>query len=176
MLADAGYGTNVVAVAGGIPRVHIQIYPTNYYTPSVHRYLQLAANIYDASTNRTANVANNTNGLGFPSVFRPVFFDEQSTTGPNITNRVWITGYEEVTNYDATIVGTNVATMVPFHDLENDPASRRPVQARHMVYGVPLIIGAKKGFPNFNEFALQSDISAARKLSFHRLSASSPPV
>jgi len=31
---------------------HIQIWPTNYYTPAVHRLLQLAANMYDATTNR----------------------------------------------------------------------------------------------------------------------------
>ena len=37
-----------------------------------------------------------------------------------------------------------------------------------MVYGIPLIIGAKKGFPNFNKFALQNDITVTRKLHFHR--------
>ena len=31
---------------------NIPIYPVNYYTPAVHRLLQLAANIYDASTNK----------------------------------------------------------------------------------------------------------------------------
>ena len=41
----------------------IQIYPTNQYTPSVHRLLQVTANLYDAQ---------NTNF--FPSVFRPIFW------------------------------------------------------------------------------------------------------
>ena len=31
----------------------IQLYPTNQYTPSVHRLLQVTANLYDAMTNRT---------------------------------------------------------------------------------------------------------------------------
>ena len=31
----------------------IQLYPTNQYTPSVHRLLQVTANLYDALTNRT---------------------------------------------------------------------------------------------------------------------------
>ena len=31
----------------------IQIYPTNQYTPSVHRLLQVAANLYDAAATRT---------------------------------------------------------------------------------------------------------------------------
>ena len=54
MLANAGYdstSTNPVRVSVD----HIQIYPTNFYTPSVHQILQMAANIYDASeyvTNR----------------------------------------------------------------------------------------------------------------------------
>jgi hypothetical protein len=30
----------------------LQVYPTNYYTPSVHRLLQVAANLYDCTTNR----------------------------------------------------------------------------------------------------------------------------
>jgi hypothetical protein len=163
MLAEAGYGTNIVDYIGGIPKVHIQIYPTNYYSPSVHRYLQLAANIYDASTNRTFNVPNATNG--FPSIFRPIFFDEGSSPGG--TNRVWITGYTEVTNIDVTLVGTNLAQLRPFHDL-NDPGDRRPVRPTDMVYGVPLVIGAKKGLPNFNEFGLLQDISVGRNLIFHR--------
>jgi hypothetical protein len=163
MLADAGYGTNIVDYVGGLPRIHIQIYPTNYYTPSVHRYLQLAANIYDASTNRTFNVPDATNG--FPSVFRPRFFDEVNTPGG--TNRVWITGYTEVTNIDITLVATNLSQLSPFHDL-NDPGDRRPVRPTDMVYGVPLVIGAKKGLPNFNEFGLLQDINVGRNLIFHR--------
>ena len=34
---------------------NILIYPTNYYTPSVHRLIQLAANMYDATTNSFTN-------------------------------------------------------------------------------------------------------------------------
>ena len=41
---------------------NLQVYPTNYYTPSVHRLLQLAANIYDSSTNR-ALVSGQTNSV-----------------------------------------------------------------------------------------------------------------
>jgi len=65
-------------------------------------------------------------------------------------------------------VATNLAQVVPYHDL-NDPGDSRPVRATDMVYGVPLIIGAKKGFPNFNEFGLLQDISVARNLIFHRV-------
>jgi hypothetical protein len=36
------------------------------------------------------------------------------------------------------------------------------------VYGIPLVIGAKKGLPNFNEFAMYSQVQVTRKLQFHR--------
>ncbi len=38
------------------------------------------------------------------------------------------------------------------------------------VYGVPWNIGAKKGFPNFNEFAMSSPFQLARKLEIERVS------
>src|SRR5580698_8302031 len=41
---------------------HIQIYPTNQYTPAVHRLLQVTANIYDATTTNF-----------YPTIFRPLF-------------------------------------------------------------------------------------------------------
>src|SRR6516165_11977006 len=36
----------------------IQVYTSNQYTPAVHRLLQVTANIYDSTTNRTFGVAN----------------------------------------------------------------------------------------------------------------------
>src|SRR5262249_16922319 len=120
------------------------------------------------------------NGNGFPSVFRPIFSDEAGVKGSS--NRVWIVGYREVgelTNVVDQMLTNNAPPPPPpspvrfFHVLD-DPRDR-PVKPQDMVFGVPLIIGAKKGFPNFNEFAMQSDISAARKLTFHRRTVSSAP-
>src|SRR5215472_3154159 len=52
-----GFFTNVAARLLGselnVSLNHIQIYPTNEYTPAVHRLLQLTANLYDAATNHT---------------------------------------------------------------------------------------------------------------------------
>jgi hypothetical protein len=146
----------------GVDLNRIQIYPTNQYTPAVHRLLQVAANIYDGATNRTFNIPDATNG--FPSVFRPIFFDEFGTTNGTGTN-VWIIGYSEVTNIDITLVATNPGLSATFHDL-NDRRGR--IKLHDMVYGVPLVIGAKKGFPNFNEFGLLQDVNVARNLIFHR--------
>jgi len=35
-------------------------------------------------------------------------------------------------------------------------------------YGVPYVIGAKKGFPNFNEFAVGSQVEVTRKLELRK--------
>ena len=48
------------------------------YTPAVQRVLQLAANIYDATTNRSALY-----GKDYPSVFRPIFY---KTISGSVTN------------------------------------------------------------------------------------------
>ena len=51
-----GFFTNVAArllqSQLGLSLNHLQLYPTNQYTPSVHRLLQVTANLYDATTNR----------------------------------------------------------------------------------------------------------------------------
>ena len=120
------------------------------YTPAVQRLLQLSANLCDAS---------NTNF--FPSVFRPLFANDGS-------NDVFIIGYLQVTNvsgvtdpqlaspYDVTqligIGGTPIADT-------NGPVN---------VYGVPWIIGAKKGLPNFNQFYMIPSAQVARKLEVSR--------
>ena len=43
------------------------------------------------------------------------------------------------------------------------------------VYGVPWIIGAKKGFPNFNEFSMESIVQTTRKLQVTRDVTNQPP-
>ena len=128
----------------------IQIYPTNFYTPSVHRLLQLAANIYDATINRTYGVAGMASG--FPTVFQPLFSNLGTATN------VYIVGYQEVTN--------TTLTAAHMRDLSN-PNDRPAVwPSSDMFYGVPVVVGAKKGFPNFNQFVMQTDITAGRKLMF----------
>ncbi len=140
LLADAGYN---FTTAG------IQLWPTNYYTPSVHRLLQLAANMYDATTNRTI-----TGYPHLPSVFCPVFANNNGV--------IYITGYEEAT--DTTFLN------FPTRDLQlaTGPTGRAAIRGRVMVYGVPAVIGAKKGFPNFNELAMQTQVQVTRKLQFLR--------
>ena len=166
LLANAGF-TNMSVT-------NLIIYPFNFYTPAVHHFLQLAANIYDASgaTNRAA--AANPQYV-FPTVFRPIF--RRVTTPTNVL--VEIVGYREVVN--ANIANSRVAPIMV--ELDN-PASpnggpgKIPVgpwnpndindKNEPMVSGIPLIIGAKKNFPNFNELAMQTEVFVSRLLEFRR--------
>ena len=42
-------------------------------------------------------------------------------------------------------------------------------------HGIPLVIAARKGFPNFNEFAMLSEFLVSRRLQFTRLATNLPP-
>ncbi|HKI69843.1 MAG TPA: hypothetical protein VKA67_09665, partial [Verrucomicrobiae bacterium] len=139
---------------------NIPLYPTNYYTPAVHRILQMAANIYDATTN----------GL-FPTIFRPTF--SVSPAGdPN--GNIYISGYQLVNGPNDTLTDNGFLTTPVTLDNASVTNGRGAVVSRPdniNVYGVPWVIGAKKGFPNFNEFALQSVSQITRKLEFTKRSA-----
>lgn len=136
----------------GLRLDRIQIYPTNEYTPAVHRLLQVTANILDATTNRF-----NTNYPYLPSVFRPLF--------TNDNDHIYICGYEEEN-------GPGYQTNA-WRDL-NDPPARAALQMRDYVYGIPVVIGAKKGFPNFNEVALDTVFQITRRLQIVRPSLTAP--
>jgi hypothetical protein len=161
LLADAGYTVggpsstsnflvlnNAFGTSIPITNLHIPIWPTNYYTPSVHRLLQLAANMYDATTNRTDLTAY----PYLPTVFQPVF--------KSIPGEISIVGYQEVTNANLVFDTTPPLDLTILKAATNLPSSG--------VYGIPLVIGAKKGFPNFNKLAMQMQVQVSRKLQFHR--------
>ena len=138
----------------GLSLNHIQVFPTNQYTPSVHRLLQVTANLYDAATNRPA-----TDYPYRPTVFRPVFVNQSGRGG----SQIYIGGFEEVT--DTSVLSARVVDLSDLNALVN-------LKPYDMVCGIPLVIGAKKGFPNFNEFAMQTQVRVTRKLQFHRPGAS----
>ncbi|WP_040547104.1 hypothetical protein [Pedosphaera parvula] len=131
----------------GLDLNHIQIYPTNQYTPAVHRLLQVTANIYDCTTNR----ADLTDYPYLPTIFRPQFTNDNGT--------IYITGYVEET-------GTNVIPKKPL-DLLN-PNDRANLQPDDNIYGIPLVIGAKKGLPNFNEFSMAAVVQLTRRMQIRK--------
>src|SRR5262249_54439677 len=84
LLTNAGFDFTIT---------NIQVYPTNFYTASVHRLLQMAVNIYDSTTNR-AFLAGSARAQPFcPTVIRPLF--RRTTIGTN-NNVIIIAGYREV--------------------------------------------------------------------------------
>jgi len=131
----------------------------NYYTPAVHRILQLAANMFDATTNRFFNSVGPTN---YPTVFRPVFRSQGGVA--------YIVGFEEVTD-------PTVPLSFQFLDVQNFVKTDQPLNRTINMYGVPWVIGAKKGFPNFNEFSMDNPLTVSRKIQFTNTSASAtgPP-
>ena len=147
----------------------IQIYPTNAYSANIHRLVQLAANIYDATSNHINLAAASRVGPFMPTVMRPVFRKFQSpTNGPP---GVFISHYAEVTNdwrkwarpqrfYDLT----NVVWSPRFPFYDGTPATDLEIS----IHGMPWIVGAKKGLPNFNEYSVESLVQVSRRLEVNK--------
>src|SRR5206468_357179 len=86
----------------------------------------------------------------FPTVFRPTF-------GTNETE-VFISGYLEEAATDFLYR--------PWHSAD-DP-NDRPISSDDNVIGIPIILGAKKGLPNFNEFSSQTVVQFTRKIEMRK--------
>ncbi len=155
----------VIATNVTLSVTNIPIYPTNFYVASVHRLLQLAANIYDASTNRFL-LAAGTNSLYAPSVFRPLF-------GRRGT-KIFISGFEEVTSTNA-LRDPWVDLNWPIATLSSRISESNPTN-RVNVYGIPYVIGARKGFPNFNELLLQTSVQVTRRMEVVKNRPTDTPV
>lgn len=113
------------------------------YSPAVHRVLQLAANIWDAKVNLQDRFG------PLPTVFRPYY--------TNLSGNVFISHFGEIQYTN------ELPNRLPF-DLAaatNLPASFR---ADDLIYGVPLVVGARSGLPNFNEYAMESIFTITRKI------------
>jgi hypothetical protein len=140
---------------------YIPVYPTNYYSSVVHRLLQLSANMYDARTNRLQL----SDYPYLPSVFRPVF-SRFETNG--VATNVVISGFVQVTNDLAFAV-------LPWVTLPEGRFIIGDVATSVNVHGVPWVVGAKKGWPNFNEFHLQTSVQVTRRMEAYKPTATSVP-
>jgi hypothetical protein len=149
--------TNTFGVTNsfGVGAIPVYVNGQFVYTPAVNRLLQLAANLYDATTTNF-----------FPSVFRPVFNVMLSSN--SMWRNVYICGYEQVVLNGAI---PYLAAPINVEDL----AIGTSIQTN--IYGVPWVIGAKKGLPNFNEFAMENTLTVTRRLQFTRqINSGAPPT
>jgi hypothetical protein len=147
--------------AFGIGNIPVLVSNRFVYSPAVNRLLQLAANIYDATTNNTFALGNN-----YPSVFRPLFSRDANAFGvAGLGPNVFISGYTNV----FSVTGTSDSQLdLPIDVADLSTVSGQVINLATNVYGVPWIIGAKKGFPNFNELAMENAFQLTRKLQVTR--------
>jgi hypothetical protein len=141
----------------------------NEYSATVHRLLQVAANIHDASTVQRLGPVGTTND--YPSVFRPVFLR-------TLTNLI-IRGFVEETNslfasYPCLTVEQAAGLQAPPPGLTAFPVN--VLVTNRNLYGVGPIIGVKKGYPNFNKFVLQTVTDVSRRLEIRKASPFSMPI
>jgi hypothetical protein len=157
---DARYNARVFNVPAALSVTNIPVFVSNrfVYTPSLHRLMQVAANIADSRTNYSGVAARGNADL--PSVFRPTFRKDGR-------GDVYIAGWREVEQVSGT---ADVQLSKPL-DL-NVPTDYAQVgtDPNENVFGVPWVIGAKKGLPNFNEFMLKSVVGVTRRLQFFKTS------
>jgi hypothetical protein len=170
-----------LSVAKNFGVTNIEIYPNNQYTPLVHQLLQVAANLYDsACTNRV--YPGDPSGVAFPTVFRPIL----ARSGPRIFIKDWVEVGDAFNDPTVNLVmnlNPNGSPRVNF--VNPDPVSLGsgglsggvPAYSTPYAYGIPWIIGAKKGFPNFNELAVATSIFVERKLQLlGPASGTGPPI
>lgn len=121
------------------------------YSARLHQLLQIAANILEATSSSKVGEAY----PQFPWVFRPRFY-----TSPD--GNAFITNYTLV---DPVTAPVNTMLATRWVDLDSGGTIRNDDD---LVYGIPMIFGARSGLPAFNEFGLVSMAQATRKLKVTR--------
>jgi hypothetical protein len=148
-----------------ITNIPVYVNGVNVYSSAIQRVLQLAANMYDATTNNSAGGAHD-----WPDVFRPTFFRDAN-------GNVFIDGYEQIQSVSFPADFSVPPLDPPVDVTSNALAINAGINtANGNVYGVPWIIGAKKGFPNFNEFSMESVAQFTRRLEVIRPDTNSSPT
>jgi hypothetical protein len=126
----------------------------NEHNSTIHRILQLAANIYDSTTNKVSYPY-------FPTVLRPIYTRTQTN--------IYISGWEEVPEQQALRIVT-----LPFQNPRSfftNSSSVNESLTNLAFFGQHFIVGAKKGHPNLNELAMQNYVEVSRKLEVARAGA-----
>jgi hypothetical protein len=170
MVGTNSTGTTVTATFGV---TNIPIYRVNNpgirYDEGIHRTLQLAANIYDATQ---------PNPPGFfvgppirhPAVFRPRFGLVGSGTNAGIN----IIGYVQVTN--AILAWKQVQSHGGFKDLSAALLDPPAILLDDNIWGVPWVVAAEKWLPQFNQYSYNTRALFTRKVLFVRHGTPAAPI
>ena len=159
------FGATTTA-AFGVTNIPVYVNGQFVYSPAVNRLLQLAANIYDATTNSP-----------FPSVFRPVFIKVTDPVSGYVN--IYINSYQQIVTSTSIQQGLQLRSAAPVADPTVDLNALISGTAPLVdvnVFGVPWIIGAKKGFPSFNQLSMANMVQIARKLQITRDSTTTFPA
>jgi hypothetical protein len=147
--------------------VYDSLNPSIRYSEQIHRMLQVAANIYEATL--ADNMARGTTPhlvtkLPTPVVFRPLFATNSYTTTNGQIGRVLrIIGY---TNVPPDPFATQI---LRGYKLASDPNAN--ITTNDNVWGIPWVVGAVKGLPEFDRYVNNSSWMVTRKLLFRRFPA-----
>ena len=144
-----------VAPGFGITNIPVYVNGQFVYSSAVNRVLQLAANLYEASTNET-----------YPSVFRPVFTIDQYTN-------LFIVGYSNVTGVLVGSPANDIQFSLPYDVSQLGYLPRNTAMLTN-IYGVPWIIGAKANLPGFNQLTMLNTVQATRALQVFRKTPDGP--
>ncbi|MBL9173903.1 MAG: hypothetical protein JNL10_10245 [Verrucomicrobiales bacterium] len=149
-----------VTIQSGTARIR-----TNHvYDAQVHRLLQVAANIYDARTNRFIGSA--ADRIAYPTVFRPLFYRDERT--PDLLRlhsyQEILGGSSEFLNRYPWVTADQAVNRLTSSLPEDEQTSRTGFN----VFGIPWVVGAKKGLPNFNEAMWQTVVQPTRRLRVRR--------
>jgi len=147
----ANYTNDFGTTTGAFGLTNIPVYVNGafVYSPAIQRLLQVTANLYDATSTNF-----------YPSVFRPTFYRDP------VSGNVWINGYVNI----ATVSGPGDPALAAPVDISMFAYQNLSGTICSNVYGIPWIIGAKKGFPSFNEFYDLNSVQVSRLVQVNRAS------
>src|SRR6185503_3891291 len=118
------------------------------YNPRIQQLLQMTLNIYEATRTNDPSFAYPM----LPTVLRPVF----ERRGDDI----YIVRYQNETGVDL-----RQALNGGWYELNNPPPS---IGTTDKFYDIPILFGARKGIPNFNEFTMNTVAHFTRKVQVER--------
>jgi hypothetical protein len=169
-------GQNLAPLHFGVTNIPVFVawQPGIHYSPAIHRMLQLAANIYDATSYTNTLLSAQPAGnlppappVRHPSIFRPLFqIVNQGTTNASL----YITGYAQVMNGQDAWTNLFLKSYLDVTSITNiGPGSVTSNTVNNYNFaGIPWIVAANKGLPAFYHYTAESEVLLERKLLFQR--------